>query len=64
MIYDDEEEDDDDDEDELETPLLPIFSSEHLGTRIAHGFEVGTECGSRTSKWNIPDGDLPIGLES
>jgi len=31
MIYDDEQ---DDDEDDVETPLLPIFASEHLGKSV------------------------------
>lgn len=33
VVYDDEDESD---EDELETPLLPIFSSEHLGKIKEH----------------------------
>jgi len=31
MIFDDEQ---DDDEDDVETPLLPIFASEHLGKSV------------------------------
>lgn len=32
MTYDDDEEDD---EDDMETPLLPIFASEHLGMNLS-----------------------------
>lgn len=36
MTYDDDDEEGDEDEDDIETPLLPIFASEHLGKRTIY----------------------------
>lgn len=38
MTYDDDDDDEegDEDEDDIDTPLLPIFASEHLGTRTTY----------------------------
>lgn len=38
MTYDDDEEEDD--EDDIDTPLLPIFSSEHLGMQDTQSLRI------------------------